>query len=120
MSSGYILPVQATLTCGTANIGSGFPRSGLTRTPSMSVTAAGNNAGTIYIHLQTGGTVPNRTPTQMGNQMIPLTAGQSFSFGGMERGNGSVRSITFGAPYSFILGSAAGQGAVITYCKWDK
>jgi len=119
---GYLVFTQATLTAGTANVGSGFPRSGVVRTPSLSVTACESNAGSIYIYGTPDGaaTPPQRAVAAREQQMIPLTAGQSFQFTGVERGGGAVRDITFGAPYTWIFGSAAGQGAVITYYKWDK
>lgn len=121
MAKGYLAITQATLTVGTANYGSGFPRIGEINSPSLTVTAPEINNGTIYIACSAAGfaTVPHRAVAQRETQFIPLTAGQSFTFSGMARGNGADRDIKFGAPYTYILGSGAGQDAIITYYEWD-
>lgn len=112
---------SATVRTKTANTGVPFPTTGITRTPSLVVTAPQSMAGTIYIY--TTGTKAATTPTRAvgdrGNSMIPLTAGQSFTFGGMTRGAGSDRDLTFGTGYTYIFGDATSRRATLTWFTWD-
>jgi hypothetical protein len=80
-------------------------------------------AGTLYIFATADGaaqaTTPARAVGDRGNMMIPLTAGQSFTFGGMIRGQSAVRDITFGTGYTYLFADATSRRAAITYMKWD-
>ena len=103
------------------NIGTGglntpkpFPTNGTVRTPSMSVTAAGGNAGTIYIStLSTASTATLREQT-----MIKLTAGQTFTFTGIPIGGPGYRDMVFGSARSYIHVSATPSvRAICTFYK---
>jgi hypothetical protein len=78
-------------------------------------------AGTLYIFTSESAvaTTPARNAVVRGNNMIPLTAGQSFTFGGMIRGQSAVRDMTFGTGYTYILSDATPRIAAITYLKWS-
>lgn len=78
-------------------------------------------AGTLYIYTTStkAATTPARGVGDRGNSMISLTSGQSFTFGGMSRGAGSDRDLTFGTGYTYLFSDATSRRALLTWEVWD-
>ena len=114
----YLKIAQASVRVSTSNTGKVFPSNTIIRTPSLSVTAPKGNSGTIYLAFNAT-TPAGWNATRRETSLIPLTSGQSFTFGGIERDGTGIRDISFGTGISYILASATSQKAIITYYRWD-
>ena len=118
--AGAIKNVQATIRFTAASGGSitgkPFPAgTAPTRAPSLAVTYPKGQAGTLYIST-TGG---SSTATVRNFTMIPLTAGQTYTFTGVPWGSSGYRDIAFGTGYTYLHCSATPRTALITYYQQD-
>lgn len=95
-----------------------FPVAATTRSPSLTVTAAGGNTATIYLAFPLSATGTTHyspaTATRRENTMIKLTAGQSFTFTGVPVGT-AYRDLVFGSQRSYVHSSATPAKAIISY-----
>lgn len=106
--------VRPNVGTGGSNTPKPFPTNGTVRTPSLSVTAAAANAGTIYISSSSGVS----TATGRERTMIKLSAGQTFTFTGIPIGGPGYRDMVFGSARSYIHVSATPNNlAICTYYK---
>ena len=116
-SRGSLVPASATIRINTITSGvidsKPFPTgTEVTLTHTMSVVAANNNAGTIFISPTVGGNATVCRTTKVG-----LTAGQSFTFTGLPLCVNGYRAWSFGTGLSYITAAATPNTAICIYSK---
>ena len=120
----YFRFAQATVRLAEMATGIPFPSAAYVDTPTMMVTAAGGNGGTVYLCACATTTSPGITSLGAGRgatiretTMIPLAAGESVTFTGQPIGSGGDLYYRFGTGYSYLFGSATSQKIICTYAK---